>query len=168
MLFLLALSAHREGWWDLDVAYPRFVAKGAVARAANTFIDQTRPFTLAKAPAKAGELDTVLNRCVQSVYKALVALLPAPVDHRPPRPQAGPGVPDEAEGPVHRELGTELQRGVEVGVLRAGQPGDALGTRQPTEQHGLQGAATRLLHVHEEGASLDRHDHRHDPSGPTN
>ena len=35
MLLLLALSAHRAGWWDVEVAYPRFVAKGAVARAAN-------------------------------------------------------------------------------------------------------------------------------------
>ena len=47
-----------------------------LARAANTFIDQTRPFSLAKDPAKAAELDTVLNRCVQAVYRALVALLP--------------------------------------------------------------------------------------------
>ncbi|MDB5326035.1 MAG: methionyl-tRNA synthetase [Phycisphaerales bacterium] len=47
-----------------------------LARAANTYIDQTRPFTLAKDPAKAGELDTVLNRCIQAIYKSLVALLP--------------------------------------------------------------------------------------------
>jgi methionyl-tRNA synthetase len=47
-----------------------------LARAANTFIDQTRPFTLAKDPAKAAELDTVLNRCIQAIYKSLVALLP--------------------------------------------------------------------------------------------
>ena len=47
-----------------------------LARAANTFIDQTRPFTLAKDPANAAELDTVLNRCVQAVYRALVGLLP--------------------------------------------------------------------------------------------
>ena len=47
-----------------------------LARAANTFIDQTRPFSLAKDPAKAAELDTVLNRCVQAVYKSLAALLP--------------------------------------------------------------------------------------------
>ena len=37
MLLLLALSAHKEGWWDADVAYPRFVSKGEVARAANAF-----------------------------------------------------------------------------------------------------------------------------------
>lgn len=47
-----------------------------LSRAANTFIDQTRPFTLAKDPAKAAELDTVLNRCIQAVYKSLVAMLP--------------------------------------------------------------------------------------------
>ena len=47
-----------------------------LARAANTFIDQTRPFSLAKDPAKTAELDTVLNRCVQAVYRALVGLLP--------------------------------------------------------------------------------------------
>ena len=30
-----ALSAHRQGWWDVEVAYPRFAARSAVARAAN-------------------------------------------------------------------------------------------------------------------------------------
>ncbi|MGC4032393.1 MAG: methionine--tRNA ligase [Tepidisphaeraceae bacterium] len=47
-----------------------------LARAANAFIDVTRPFSLAKDPAKSAELDTVLNRCVQAIYKSLVALLP--------------------------------------------------------------------------------------------
>ncbi|MGN6727468.1 MAG: methionine--tRNA ligase, partial [Tepidisphaeraceae bacterium] len=47
-----------------------------LARAANTYIDQTKPFTLAKDPAKSAELDKVLNLCANAVYKALVALLP--------------------------------------------------------------------------------------------
>jgi len=52
------------------------IAPVEVARAANAYIDSTRPFTLAKDPAKAAELDKVLHICVQAVYAALVGLLP--------------------------------------------------------------------------------------------
>lgn len=47
-----------------------------LARAANGYIDSTAPFSLAKDPAKASRLDTVLNLSAQAIYQALVALLP--------------------------------------------------------------------------------------------
>jgi methionyl-tRNA synthetase len=47
-----------------------------LARATNGYIDATAPFTLAKDPAKAARLDTVLNLSVQAIYQSLVALLP--------------------------------------------------------------------------------------------
>jgi methionyl-tRNA synthetase len=47
-----------------------------LARATNGYIDSTAPFSLAKDPAKASRLDTVLNLSAQSIYSALVALLP--------------------------------------------------------------------------------------------
>jgi methionyl-tRNA synthetase len=47
-----------------------------LARAANGYIDATRPFSLAKDPAQAGRLDTVLNLAAQATKNALVALLP--------------------------------------------------------------------------------------------
>ena len=67
---------------EVSRAYDRLELQRAVllpielARAANAYIDATRPFTLAKDPAKAAELDGVLNRIAQACYKALVALLP--------------------------------------------------------------------------------------------
>ena len=47
-----------------------------LARATNGYIDATAPFSLAKDPAKASRLDTVLNRSAQAIKNALVALLP--------------------------------------------------------------------------------------------
>jgi methionyl-tRNA synthetase len=47
-----------------------------LARAANGYIDATRPFSLAKDPAQAGRLDTVLNLAAQATKTALAALLP--------------------------------------------------------------------------------------------
>lgn len=47
-----------------------------LARATNGYIDATVPFGLAKDPAKASRLDTVLNLSAQAIYRALVALLP--------------------------------------------------------------------------------------------
>jgi methionyl-tRNA synthetase len=47
-----------------------------LARAANGYIDTTAPFKLAKDPAQAARLDTVLNLSAQAVYRALVGLLP--------------------------------------------------------------------------------------------
>jgi methionyl-tRNA synthetase len=47
-----------------------------LARATNGYIEATAPFKLAKDPAQAARLDTVLNVAAQAVYTALVALLP--------------------------------------------------------------------------------------------
>ncbi len=47
-----------------------------LARATNGYIEATAPFSLAKDPAKAGRLDTVLNVSAQAVYRALVGFLP--------------------------------------------------------------------------------------------
>jgi methionyl-tRNA synthetase len=47
-----------------------------LARATNGYIDATAPFALAKDPAKASRLDTVLHLSTQAIYQALVALLP--------------------------------------------------------------------------------------------
>jgi methionyl-tRNA synthetase len=48
-----------------------------VARAANTYIDQTRPFTIAKDPAQAERLNTVLNLIARATASALAGLVPA-------------------------------------------------------------------------------------------
>jgi methionyl-tRNA synthetase len=47
-----------------------------LAREVNVYIDQRKPFTLAKDPAKAAELDTVLNVMANGIRAALVGLLP--------------------------------------------------------------------------------------------
>jgi methionyl-tRNA synthetase len=47
-----------------------------LARATNGYIDATAPFSLAKDPAKAQRLDTVLNLSAQAISRALYALLP--------------------------------------------------------------------------------------------
>src|SRR5438094_7509839 len=47
-----------------------------LARHANGYIDATRPFSLAKDPAQAVGLDTVLHLSTMAIYVALVALLP--------------------------------------------------------------------------------------------
>ena len=47
-----------------------------LARAANGYIDATRPFSLAKDPVQSARLDTVLNLAARATRNALVALLP--------------------------------------------------------------------------------------------
>jgi methionyl-tRNA synthetase len=47
-----------------------------LARATNGYIEATEPFKLAKDPAKAQRLDTVLNLSAQAIKAALVGLLP--------------------------------------------------------------------------------------------
>ncbi|MFT3787695.1 MAG: methionine--tRNA ligase [Tepidisphaeraceae bacterium] len=47
-----------------------------LARAANVYIDQTKPFSLAKHPAQAARLETVLNLATRAAYAALVGLIP--------------------------------------------------------------------------------------------
>jgi methionyl-tRNA synthetase len=47
-----------------------------LARLTNGYIDATEPFKLAKDPAQAGRLDTVLGIAANSVHRCLIALLP--------------------------------------------------------------------------------------------
>jgi methionyl-tRNA synthetase len=47
-----------------------------LARATNGYIDATAPFKLAKDPAQAKRLDTILNVTTRAIHAALVALLP--------------------------------------------------------------------------------------------
>jgi len=47
-----------------------------LARATNGYIDATAPFTLAKDPAKASRLNTVLNLSAQAMTRVLAGLLP--------------------------------------------------------------------------------------------
>jgi methionyl-tRNA synthetase len=61
-----------------------------LARTANGYIDATRPFSLAKDPAQAARLDTVLNLAIQATKNALVAVLPVlPVKAREGLTQLG-------------------------------------------------------------------------------
>jgi len=67
---------------DLARAYDRLELQQCallpieLARATNGYIEATAPFKLAKDPAQAARLDTVLNLTSQAVYTYLVALLP--------------------------------------------------------------------------------------------
>jgi methionyl-tRNA synthetase len=67
---------------QLDEAYAKLDLQQAcmlpleLARAANGYIDATRPFSLAKDPAQAGRLDTVLHLAGQATRAALAGLLP--------------------------------------------------------------------------------------------
>jgi methionyl-tRNA synthetase len=47
-----------------------------LARLTNGYIDATEPFKLAKDPAQAGRLDTVLNVATRSIHRSLIGLLP--------------------------------------------------------------------------------------------
>ena len=77
----VAATARAAGT-SLRGAYRRFELQQCallpveLLRATNGYIDATEPFKLAKDPAKAGRLDTVLNLSAQAIYRALVALLP--------------------------------------------------------------------------------------------
>jgi methionyl-tRNA synthetase len=63
--FYLGMELQQCAVWPLEMA-----------RTGNGFIEQTQPFSLAKDPAQAGRLDTVLNLAAQHIYCVLVALLP--------------------------------------------------------------------------------------------
>jgi methionyl-tRNA synthetase len=77
---LAAATAGLAG--QMEEAYARLELQQAcllpveLARAANGYIDATRPFSLAKDPAQSARLDTVLNLAAQATKNALVALLP--------------------------------------------------------------------------------------------
>ena len=64
-----------------------------LARAANGYIEATRPFSLAKDPAQAARLDTVLNLAARATHVALAAFLPV--------------LPDKAAAGL-RQLGVEV------------------------------------------------------------
>lgn len=67
---------------DLAGAYERIELQQCalipveLARAANAYVDATAPFKLAKDPAQAKRLDTVLARMIHATQATLVALLP--------------------------------------------------------------------------------------------
>jgi len=88
-----------------------------LARTTNGYIDATQPFKLAKDPAKATRLDTVLHVSAQAVYAALVGLLAVLPEKAPAGlRQLGANV----TGKNIREL---LDAGLPVGhPLAAGQP----------------------------------------------
>jgi methionyl-tRNA synthetase len=84
-----------------------------LARAANGYIDATRPFSLAKDPAQAERLDTVLNLAAQATRSALAGLLPV----LPQKAAAGLaqlGVQIEGKT-LAQLLGTDLPPGHQVG-----------------------------------------------------
>lgn len=88
-----------------------------LARAANGYIDATAPFKLAKDPAQAARLDTILNICAQAVYAALLALQPILIE-RAVLGLKQLGV-DPAGKTLGRLLGQSLPAGTKVGQ---GQP----------------------------------------------
>jgi methionyl-tRNA synthetase len=84
-----------------------------LARAANGYIDATRPFSLAKDPAQASRLDSVLNLAAQATKNALVALLPV-IPHKATEGLAQLGV--QTEGRTLADLfGAPLPTGHKVG-----------------------------------------------------
>ena len=88
-----------------------------LARTTNGYIDATAPFKLAKDPAKASRLDTVLHVSSQAIYAALVGLLPViPEKAAAGLKQLGVSI----EGKTIRQL---LAAGLPVGhPIAAGQP----------------------------------------------
>jgi methionyl-tRNA synthetase len=88
-----------------------------LARATNGYIDATAPFSLAKDPAKAERLDTVLNLSCQAIYRALVALLPV--------------LPEKAAAGL-AQLGVSIEgRTIEELFAEPLQPGHKLGEGSP-------------------------------------
>ena len=87
-----------------------------LARATNGYIDATAPFTLAKDPAKAGRLDTVLNLSAQAIHRALVGLLPM--------------LPEKAADGL-RQLNIDFTGKGLTQLLRPLDPGHKLGEGQP-------------------------------------
>ena len=88
-----------------------------LARAANGYIDATRPFSLAKDESQAARLDTVLNLAGQATRAALAALLPIV----PEKASAGLSqLGIDVDGKTLRQLlGDDLPPGHKVGT---GQP----------------------------------------------
>jgi methionyl-tRNA synthetase len=88
-----------------------------LARATNGYVDATAPFSLAKDPAKASRLDTVLNLSTQAIYRALVGLLPI--------------LPEKAAGGL-KQLGVDVDGRTIPALLSAElPPGQQLGEGEP-------------------------------------
>jgi methionyl-tRNA synthetase len=78
-----------------------------LARTTNGYIDATQPFKLAKDPAKAARLDTVLHVAAQAIYAALVGLLPV--------------LPEKATAGL-KQLGADVSGRTIQQLLQAGLP----------------------------------------------
>jgi methionyl-tRNA synthetase len=87
-----------------------------LARATNGYIDATAPFTLAKDPAKAGRLDTVLYNSAQAIHRALILLLPV--------------LPDKAADGL-KQLGVDVSGKTIPQLLQPLPAGQKLGEGQP-------------------------------------
>jgi methionyl-tRNA synthetase len=87
-----------------------------LARATNGYIDATEPFKLAKDPAKAGRLDTVLNLSAQAIHRALAGLLPV--------------LPEKAAAGL-RQLGIEPDGRKLADLMQSLPTGHQLGQGQP-------------------------------------
>ena len=119
-----ALIAHGERLAsDLAAAYSKCeLQQGALlpielARAANGYIDATQPFKLAKEPAQADRLNTVLHVSAQAVRRALAGLLPV-LPHKAAEGLAQLGVDPAGRGLDHL-LGEAMPAGHKIGQ---GQP----------------------------------------------
>ena len=118
---LVARTAGLEG--ELGKAYENCelqhcaVLPLELARATNGYIEMTAPFGLAKNPAKAGRLDTVLNVSAQAVYRALVGFLPI-LPHKAVEGLRQLGV-DVSGKDMAELLGSDLPAGQKLGE---GQP----------------------------------------------
>lgn len=84
-----------------------------LARATDGYIDATAPFKLAKDPAQAGRLDTVLNLCAQGISRALLALLPI-LPHKAAEGLAQLGVATEGKT-LEELLKASIPAGAKVG-----------------------------------------------------
>jgi methionyl-tRNA synthetase len=107
---------------DLAKAYDDLALQQCVllpielARATNGYIDATAPFKLAKDPAMATRLDTVLNLATRAIYTALVGTLPV--------------LPDKASAGL-RQLGVEVGGRTLSDLLSAPSEGHKLGHGSP-------------------------------------
>jgi methionyl-tRNA synthetase len=88
-----------------------------LARTTNGYIDATAPFKLAKDPAKASRLDTVLHVSSQAIYAALIGLLPV--------------IPEKAAAGL-KQLGVTIEGKTMTQLLAAGLPvGHPISPGQP-------------------------------------
>ncbi len=72
-----ALAANLQGAYERIELQQSAMLPIELARATNGYIDATAPFSLAKDPAKAQRLDTVLNLSAQAIYRACARSCPS-------------------------------------------------------------------------------------------